>query len=105
MTSPLTLTPTRRADGTSVLTVVGEVDQSNAGELAAALDDARGPVVVDLTGVQYLDSAGLNVLFVRSSALELIVPSLLMPVLDVSGLTELVPVRGPQDAAPDPPPR
>ncbi|MCK8433000.1 STAS domain-containing protein [Streptomyces sp. D2-8] len=104
MTSPLTLTPTRRADGTCVLTVVGEIDQSNADDLAAALDDAGGSVVVDLTGVGYLDSAGLNVLFARSAGgLELIVPPLLTPVLTVSGLAELVPVHGPEGAAPDAP--
>ncbi|MET9390211.1 STAS domain-containing protein [Streptomyces sp. NPDC006624] len=95
MTSPLTLSHARRADGASVLTVVGEIDQSNADALAAALDEARGAVVLDLTGVEYLDSAGLNVLFARSAGLELVVPPLLAPVLAVSGLAELVPVHGP----------
>ncbi|MFF7765257.1 STAS domain-containing protein [Streptomyces massasporeus] len=103
MTSPLTLTHARRADGTSVLTVVGEIDQSNADDLAAALDDARAQVVVDLTGVGYLDSAGLNVLFARGTGLELIVPPLLSPVVTVSGLADLVPVRGPEGVAPEAP--
>ncbi|MGW6544821.1 STAS domain-containing protein [Streptomyces massasporeus] len=103
MTSPLTLNRAQRADGTSVLTVVGEIDQSNADDLAVALDDARAHVVVDLTGVGYLDSAGLNVLFARSTRLELIVPPLLTPVVTVSGLADLVPVRGPEGMAPEAP--
>ncbi|MFE1250838.1 STAS domain-containing protein [Streptomyces sp. NPDC058735] len=103
MTSPLTLSPARRADGTAVLTVVGEIDQSNAHELAKALDEVRGTVVLDLTGVEYLDSAGLNVLFARSAGLELVVPPLLAPVLTVSGLAALVPVHQPEHAARDTP--
>ncbi|MEU0053751.1 STAS domain-containing protein [Streptomyces sp. NPDC006184] len=104
MTIPLTLTRARRADGTSVLTVVGEIDQSNAGTLAAALDGIGGPVVVDLAEVEYLDSAGLNVLFAHSTRLELIAPPLLTPLLSISGLTELVPVHAAKGSAPDAPP-
>lgn len=103
MTTPLTLNRAQSADGTSVLTVVGEIDQSNADELAAALADVHAHVVVDLTGVGYLDSAGLNVLFARSACLELIVPPLLTPVVTVSGLADLVPVRGPEGLAPGAP--
>jgi ABC-type transporter Mla MlaB component len=54
---------------------------------------------VDLTEVEYLDSAGLSVLFAHAERLELIAPPLLEPVLTVSGLADLVSVRspGPQD--------
>ncbi|WP_327267792.1 STAS domain-containing protein [Streptomyces sp. NBC_01218] len=89
MTTPLTLTPGRRPDGTAVLTVVGEIDMSNTGSLAAALDDAPGPLVLDLTEVEYLDSAGLSVLFPHADRLELIAGPLLAPVLTISGLTDL----------------
>ena len=43
MTTPLTLTTGRRPDGTAVLTAVGEIDMSNADDLAAALADADRP--------------------------------------------------------------
>ncbi|MFF7361504.1 STAS domain-containing protein [Streptomyces sp. NPDC008125] len=89
MTTPLTLTPGRRPDGTAVLTVVGEIDMSNTGSLAAALDGAPGPLVLDLTEVEYLDSAGLSVLFPHADRLELIAGPLLAPVLTISGLTDL----------------
>ena len=53
-------------DGGGVLVVRGEVDLANAGELAAALTalaGAGGPVTVDLSAAEYLDSAGIKVLF------------------------------------------
>ncbi|MFD7746316.1 STAS domain-containing protein [Streptomyces sp. NPDC059698] len=89
MTTPLTLTPGRRPDGTAVLTVAGEIDMSNTGSLATALDDTPGPLVLDLTEVEYLDSAGLSVLFSHADRLEIIAGPLLTPVLTISGLTDL----------------
>ncbi|MET8897112.1 STAS domain-containing protein [Streptomyces albogriseolus] len=94
MTTTLTLASGRGADGTARLAVGGEIDMSNADRLAEALDSRPGPLVVDLTEVAYLDSAGLSVLFARADRLELIVPPLLEPVLTVSGLAGLVPVHG-----------
>ncbi|MFI9470361.1 STAS domain-containing protein [Streptomyces sp. NPDC052492] len=92
MTTPLTLIPGRSPDGTVRLAVSGEIDMSNAGHLAEALDGGAGPLVLDLTEVEYLDSAGLSVLFAHAERLELVVPPLLEPVLTVSGLAGLVPV-------------
>ncbi|MFE9011909.1 anti-anti-sigma factor [Streptomyces sp. CS090A] len=89
MTTPLTLTASRRPDGTTVLTAVGEIDMSNAQSLATALDDAPGPLVLDLSDVEYLDSAGLSVLFPHAERLELIANPALEPVLSISGLTDL----------------
>ncbi|MFF4872897.1 STAS domain-containing protein [Streptomyces sp. NPDC090109] len=89
MTTPLTLTPGRRADGTAVLTAVGEIDMSNTRSLADALDSTPGPLVLDLTAVDYLDSAGLSVLFSHADRLELVAGPLLAPVLTISGLTDL----------------
>jgi len=58
MTTPLTLSTGQRPDGTAVLTAVGEIDMSNAGQLRDALDRAgTGPLVLDLTSCDYLDSA------------------------------------------------
>ncbi|MET7436949.1 STAS domain-containing protein [Streptomyces sp. NPDC004082] len=101
MTAPLTITPGRRSDGTPRLTVSGEIDMSNAGFLAEAIQDSQGPLVVDLTAVEYLDSAGLSVLFAHAARLELIVTDLLEPVITVSGLDGLATVHGP-DSAPQP---
>jgi anti-sigma B factor antagonist len=42
--------------------------------------------------VQYLDSAGLSVLFDHAGRIVLVAAALLRPVLAVSGLIDLVPV-------------
>ncbi|MER5873208.1 STAS domain-containing protein [Streptomyces sp. NPDC002044] len=93
MTTPLTLTPGRRPDGTALLTAVGEIDMSNNKELAAALAGTDGPLVLDLTGVEYLDSAGLSVLFPHAERIELVANPLLEPVLTISGLSGLTTVH------------
>ncbi|WP_328306581.1 STAS domain-containing protein [Streptomyces sp. NBC_00442] len=89
MTTALTLTHDDRPDGTARVTAVGEIDMSNAGELAAALARTAGPLVLDLTGVEYLDSAGLSVLFPHAGRLQLVANPLLDPVLTISGLAGL----------------
>ncbi|MDO0924726.1 STAS domain-containing protein [Streptomyces sp. TG1A-8] len=97
MATPLTLTPGRSPDGTRRLTVVGEIDMSNVSVLADALEATAGPLVVDLTAVDYLDSAGLSVLFTHADRLQLIATPLLGPVLTVSGLADLATVHGLDD--------
>jgi anti-sigma B factor antagonist len=104
MTTPLTLSTDQRPDGTAVLTAVGEIDMSNAGQLRDALAQAGdAPLVIDLTSVEYLDSAGLTVLFGHADHIELVATPLLVPVLKISGLTEITDVRqagpGPEAAA------
>ncbi|WP_432927483.1 STAS domain-containing protein [Microbispora sp. CA-135349] len=98
MTTPLTLAPSRRSDGTPVLTVSGEIDMSNAGDLDAALNSAAGDdgpaLLVDLSAVEYLDSAGLTVLFAHAPQIELVANELLAPVLTISGLAELTTIHG-----------
>ncbi|MFE9681799.1 STAS domain-containing protein [Streptomyces sp. NPDC002701] len=101
MTTPLTLIPGHQPDGSPLLTVVGEIDMTNTGALADALDKAEGFLVVDLTAVEYLDSAGLSVLFAHADRIRLIATPLLGPVLNISGLTELTSVQG---LTPDGPP-
>ncbi|MBP2479329.1 anti-anti-sigma factor [Crossiella equi] len=93
MTTPLTLTPGQDTTGSAVLVVRGEIDMSNADQLATALDALAGAALVDLTAVGYLDSAGLNVLFARADRLELVVPPLLAPVVEISGLAQVATVR------------
>jgi anti-anti-sigma factor len=95
MSTPLTIAPGRRSDGAALLTVAGEIDMSNAGELADALTATSGALTVDLTAVDYLDSAGLNVLFAHADRLDIVAGPLLMPVLTISGLATITTVRTP----------
>ncbi|GIE86013.1 STAS domain-containing protein [Actinoplanes regularis] len=98
MTTALMLTTSRDSDGAPVLTAAGEIDMSNAETFAAALAAAvrpeSRPLVVDLTAVEYLDSAGLAALFQHADRIEVVAGSLLTPLLTVSGLTDLTVVRG-----------
>ena len=96
MSTPLTLTTTRRDDGTLLLLASGEIDLSNIDTFTQALTSAAhhgGTVTVDLSAVEYLDSAAINALFSHADHIQnLIVKPLLIPVLTISGLTELVTV-------------
>jgi anti-anti-sigma factor len=66
MTEPLVDSTLTRLDGRSVMRFTGEIDLSNTDQvenqvLAAAVTGA--PVVLDLGGLTYLDSAGLHLLY------------------------------------------
>ena len=55
------------ADGVVIARLTGEIDMSNAGELGKAIT-GRVPadavaLVLDLVGVEYLDSAGIHVIY------------------------------------------
>jgi anti-sigma B factor antagonist len=98
MATALTCTTDRGPDGAVVLTAGGEIDLSNADSFAAALAGARqqatgGPLVVDLTGVEYLDSAGLAVLFPHVDELRLLATPLLAPVLTIVGLADITTIQ------------
>ncbi|KZS68910.1 anti-anti-sigma factor [Mycobacterium kansasii] len=96
MTTPLTLSTERRADGRPVLIAVGEIDMSNVDAFASALREAVGTgdtLTVDLSAVEYLDSKAINALYVHADHLHLVANSRMMPVLRISGLTELVSVE------------
>lgn len=98
MTTPLTIDVDRRDGGTLALVASGEIDLSNVHTFARALDEAIAgssgtQVTVDLSAVDYLDSGGINVLFDKADHIRLIVKPLLMPVLTISGLTELATVE------------
>ncbi|MFF7329949.1 STAS domain-containing protein [Streptomyces sp. NPDC090306] len=101
MTTPLTLAPGRRPDGTAVLKAVGEIDMSNTDALASALESTEGRLVIDLTGVDYLDSAGLSVLFSHVDRIEIIAGPLITPVLTVSGLADLAAVHDAEPGRPE----
>jgi anti-sigma B factor antagonist len=98
MTPGPTFTTGRGADGAVVLAATGEIDMSNAETFSAALTAARreitdGTLVVDLTGVEYLDSAGLAALFPHVDHMQLVVTPLLAPLLTIVGLDDVTTVR------------
>ncbi|MFD5827222.1 STAS domain-containing protein [Lentzea sp. NPDC060358] len=88
------MTRTTDAQGRSVVRVAGEIDLSNTDSFAAALEGTTGPLVVDLTEVLYIDSAGMSVLFAYADRAEIVATPLLAPIIEVSGLTSMATVRG-----------
>jgi anti-anti-sigma factor len=102
MATPLTLHTDRGSDGTPLLSAIGEIDISNIDAfddaLAAATTDAvdgRGTLTVDLSAVEYLDSAGINALsnYLDSvDQMRIIAHPFLVRVLTVSGLSEVATV-------------
>lgn len=106
MATSLTLETVRRGDGKLALTATGEIDLSNieAFDQALATAEAAGSataLIVDLSQVEYLDSAAINALFVRADQIHVIAHPLLMRSLTVSGLTELAIVEAAPPAAQD----
>lgn len=92
----------RAEDGTAIVTVQGEVDMASAPQLQAALDDAqRGgdPLVVDMSEVGFLGSAGLSVLLVISEAaapgagLRVVVSDAVRRPIELTGLDKLLSVH------------
>jgi anti-sigma B factor antagonist len=98
VTTPLDLSARRGDDGRTVLRARGEIDMSNAADFRDALSRAGAggaEFTVDLTGVDYLDSAGLTALLPYASRIKVITTAVLASVLSVSGLdaiTTVVPV-------------
>lgn len=100
MTTSLTLGATRGDDGQVVLTAVGEIDLSNIDGFSQALTSATteaarsgGRLTVDLTAVEYLDSAAINALYSLADHIHLIANPVLMRSLTVSGLAELITIE------------
>jgi anti-anti-sigma factor len=86
--------------------VHGEIDLSNAHEVSAAIGTAMGQearrLVVDLSDITYLDSAGVALLLrlaerlrARRRQLQLVVPrgSPVRRVLDFTGLPTVIPLQ------------
>ncbi|KQH75949.1 MULTISPECIES: STAS domain-containing protein [Mycobacterium] len=97
MPTSLTLDTARGNDGEFVLSAVGEIDLSNVDAfdraLTTAANEAAGrdqKLTVDLSAVEYLDSAAINALFNQADHIHLIAHPLLMSILSMCGLTELV---------------
>lgn len=97
MATPLTTSLSEAPEGRRVLTLTGEIDMSNIEIFRSALEAVlRGTttVTIDLTRVEYLDSAGLTSLFnfTDDNDLHIVASPLLARVLRVSGLTEVATV-------------
>ncbi len=101
MPTALTLDTARSVDGSLVLTATGEIDLSNVepfnqaliAAVAGAESGGERRLVVDLTGVQYLDSAAVNVLFPHAERIRVIAQPSLVRIFDISGLSELAAVE------------
>jgi stage II sporulation protein AA (anti-sigma F factor antagonist) len=99
-------------DGSVRIAVSGEVDLANAAavedQVIAAISNQATSVSVDLGDLDYMDSAGLRILFSLASrlaglqiALEVVAPvgTSARRLVEVSGLPSLVALRPPLDRA------
>jgi anti-anti-sigma factor len=100
MPTSLTLDTARSDDGKLMLIAVGEIDLSNIDTFTQAITSAiteaasnADKVTVDLSAVEYLDSAAINALFAYAEHIHIIARPLLMPVFRISGLTELTTIE------------
>lgn len=91
-----------RVDGAHVITVRGEIDHHTGGALSDALSLPEGTaasrVVVDLGGVTFIDSSGINILIAARNAaggaggwLRLVGPTeSVLRTLQLVGLDEII---------------
>jgi anti-sigma B factor antagonist len=96
MTADLDITTVRTVDGTPTMTVVGEIDLSNADrfiEHLAAVVAQGGRPVVDLTRVEYLDSAALAALFSYADRIDIHISPLNALLFTVYGLDQVTTVK------------
>jgi len=100
-----TMTVEHDSDGTARIALAGEIDMHNARlveqQITGAISNQITAVTLDLGGIDYIDSAGLRVLFTLGSrlstlqiALRLLVPerSTVRRVIDLSGMAAAIPV-------------
>lgn len=100
-----TMTVEHDSDGTARIALAGEIDMDNARlveqQITGAISNQITAVTLDLGGIDYIDSAGLRVLFTLGSrlstlqiALRLLVPerSTVRRVIDLSGMAAAIPV-------------
>jgi anti-sigma B factor antagonist len=87
-------------DGIVTVIVRGDIDMSSADRFRRSLDDvpAGSRLVVDLTGVDYLDSAGVKVLYDhlgRDPELIIEPDAVILRVLAITGLRDRLTIRHP----------
>jgi anti-sigma B factor antagonist len=101
--APPELTVTASSDaGVAVLAVCGELDMSNAATLKAAIAswgaESSGRLVFDLSGLHFIDSAGIAVLLEAAERFESVsvrAPTrVVRRVIEVTGLTGVLPFEG-----------
>jgi anti-anti-sigma factor len=96
----LTVTPSSE-DGVPVLAVSGELDMSNVEHMRAAVSscgaERAGRLVFDLSGLRFIDSAGIAVLLDAAERIGTVVVRSPSPavrrVIEVTGLTEVLPIE------------
>jgi anti-anti-sigma factor len=91
---------TTARDGAITLAVKGDIDMSSAEQFCQVLDDAPAGdhLVVDLTGVSYLDSAGVKVLYDhldRDPELIIEPDAVILRILAITGLHDRLNIRHP----------
>jgi anti-sigma B factor antagonist len=103
--TPLELERRQDSGGRDIVVVRGEIDVATSGalreELYAVMDGGSKALVVDLSGVGFVDSSGLGVLVgslkhMRERDGELTIAGLAQPALrvfEITGLTELFPME------------
>jgi anti-anti-sigma factor len=98
MRTLLTLDTAHRDDGKLLLIAAGEIDLSNIDTFTQALTAAiaetaggGGMLTVDLSAVEYLDSAAINALFTHAEHIQLIVRPMMMRIFEITGLTAIEP--------------
>jgi anti-sigma B factor antagonist len=98
-------TRTEFRDGVAVLFVSGEVDLAGSPRLGEALDSAlapEAPLIVDLSGVEFLDSAGLRALaLAEKTAAELGGRLLIVPSTAASRVFEITALSSAFELCPD----
>ena len=101
---------TQHVDSRVVISVTGEVDAHTADQVRAAIDSGMSPgarLVVDLSGVSFLDSTGLGVFVTalkllreQDGSLDLVVTSpRVIKVFELTGLDVLIPIHEDRSAA------
>ena len=100
----LTLRSQREGD-VHTITLTGEMDLSNAAEVERELQQAEatdvGTIVIDLSGLEFMDSTGIRLLIAadarsRADSCRLMLtrpPAQVFRVLCIAGIDELLPFR------------
>jgi len=72
--SPLSISVAEDGDGARVVALTGELDFLSASDLGARLSEMRGKtgnaLVIDVSGLTFIDSTGLNVLVAGVQAIQ-----------------------------------
>jgi anti-anti-sigma factor len=110
--SDLATLSAERDDGLVIAVIGGEVDPSNSRmigrEITALVPNDAFGVVLDLSGVEFLDSSGVQMLFelaerleARQQRLAVVVPagSPARPVLDIVSIDAIAPLVGTREEA------